>query len=68
MSKIKILSAALIVASTFAAPAFAATRTSQHKGDVYASVQNSCVRAPDVGAFASDPWRRPPCEPNTMMF
>jgi hypothetical protein len=27
--------------------------------------QRSCVRAPDVGAFASDPWRAPPCEPNT---
>jgi hypothetical protein len=25
----------------------------------------SCVRAPDVGAFASDPWRAPPCEPGT---
>jgi hypothetical protein len=25
----------------------------------------ACVRAPDVGAFASDPWRAPPCEPGT---
>jgi hypothetical protein len=22
-----------------------------------------CVRAPDVGAYASDPYTRPPCEP-----
>jgi hypothetical protein len=24
-----------------------------------------CVRAPDVGAFASDPYAVPPCMPNT---
>jgi hypothetical protein len=24
-----------------------------------------CMRAPDVGAFASDPYPVPPCMPNT---
>ena len=26
---------------------------------------DSCIRAPRVGAFATDPWTVPPCEPNT---
>ena len=26
---------------------------------------DSCVRAPRVGAFATQPWTVPPCEPNT---
>jgi hypothetical protein len=25
--------------------------------------QSGCVRAPDVGEFATAPWRKPPCEP-----
>jgi hypothetical protein len=31
---------------------------------VHSSVTD-CVRAPDVGAFASDPYTRPPCMPNS---
>jgi hypothetical protein len=26
---------------------------------------NDCVRASNVGAYASDPYTVPPCEPNT---
>jgi len=26
-------------------------------------VQRSCIRAPDVGEFATAPWGKPPCEP-----
>jgi len=35
-------------------------------GGYYAG--GACVRAPDVGAFASDPWRQPPCEPGTGYY
>jgi hypothetical protein len=27
--------------------------------------RDSCIRAPDVGAYATQPWTVPPCEPNT---
>jgi hypothetical protein len=57
-------------------PALAAESDVAHRRnavDSYASVtpdtgsytERTCVRAPDVGAFASDPWKQPPCESNT---
>jgi hypothetical protein len=30
-----------------------------------AHVARDCVRAPNVGAFASDPYTMPPCMPST---
>jgi hypothetical protein len=65
---------ALLTAATLATPAL--TREShvdRRAMDFYASVtpdtgsytERACVRAPDVGAFASDPWTAPPCEPST---
>jgi hypothetical protein len=32
---------------------------------VPASAKRGCARAPDVGAYATAPWRRPPCEPTS---
>jgi hypothetical protein len=70
MVKLKLLSAALIAAATLATPAMAreshvivrhqinATATPGTRSD-----GRVCVRAPDVGAFASQPYDRPPCEP-----
>jgi hypothetical protein len=73
MRKVKLLSAALLAAATFATPALAATHTSRHavtNDTNMASVmrsadRDSCIRAPDVGAYATQPWTVPPCEPNT---
>ena len=74
MRKVKLLSAALLAAATFGTPALAATHTSRHAvtndNTNMASVmrsadRDSCVRAPDVGAYATQPWTVPPCEPNT---
>jgi hypothetical protein len=75
MTTLKFLSAGLMVAAMVAAPAMAregSNNMRQSNADAYASVQRvpvaskrSCARAPDVGAFASDPWRRPPCEPRS---
>ena len=73
MSKVKLLSAALLTAATFATPVLAAT-TSRHvvtdtNGRVMSTMHrdegDSCIRAPRVGAFATEPWTVPPCEPNT---
>jgi hypothetical protein len=74
MHKLKLLSAALLTAATFATPALAAGHASRHAvtdtdGRVMSTTQrdqgDSCIRAPRVGAFASEPWTVPPCEPNT---
>ncbi|OAF10711.1 hypothetical protein AYJ54_10640 [Bradyrhizobium centrolobii] len=75
MTTLKLLSAGLIVAATLASPAMA-RESSKHlrhtTANAYASAQRTptasksgCVRAPDVGSYASAPWRRPPCEPTS---
>jgi hypothetical protein len=74
MHKLKLLSAALLTAATFATPALAAGHASRHlvtdtHGRAMSTMPSdeggSCIRAPRVGAFASEPWTVPPCEPNT---
>ena len=69
MTKVTFVSAALIAAAVFTTQAVAArsdvatrhARTKAHTG------VTDCVRAPDVGAFASDPYTVPPCMPNTAI-
>ena len=73
MRNVKLLSAVLLTAATFATPVLA--NTSRHvvtdtNGRVMSTMQRdeggSCVRAPRVGAFATEPWTdAAPCEPNT---
>jgi hypothetical protein len=75
MSKVKFVSAAMIAAAAIATPAVArerhvATRhVATESAPYYNSYANnrygySCVPAPRVGAFATQPWdRMPPCEP-----
>ncbi|MCK1277928.1 MULTISPECIES: hypothetical protein [Bradyrhizobium] len=75
MTTLKLLSAGLMVSAMIASPAMAregSNNARRTNDDAYASVQRvpvtskrNCVRAPDVGAYASDPWRRPPCEPKS---
>jgi hypothetical protein len=73
MRNVKLLSAVLLTAATFATPVLAAT-ASRHvvtgtDGRVMTTMHrdqgDSCVRAPRVGAYATAPWTNPPCEPNT---
>jgi hypothetical protein len=76
MTKLKLLSAALIAAATLATPAMAresGVASSRHvAADANASTASSarytdgrsCIPAPAVGAFATQPWdNAPPCEP-----
>ena len=67
MTNVKSLVIALTTVAAFATPALAREGHVAHRRAVtYESVTpDSCVRAPNVGAFASDPWTQPPCEPNT---
>jgi hypothetical protein len=77
MTRLKLLPAALIAAAMIATPAMARDTgvASRHLArDAYASTGRDttynngrgCIRAPDVGAFASDPYVVPPCEPVTQ--
>jgi hypothetical protein len=71
MRNVKLLSAVLLTAATFATPVLAASRhvVTDANGRVMSTMHrdqgDSCIRAPRVGAYASDPWTVPPCEPNT---
>jgi len=73
MTKLKLLSAALIAAATLATPAVA--RESHRALDAFASAtpatrnidERLCHPAPAVGAFATAPWdKAPPCEPASV--
>jgi hypothetical protein len=61
MTKLTFVSAALITATVFATQAMAARNDSAAR---HATIKD-CVRAPNVGAFASNPYTVPPCLPNT---
>jgi len=61
MTQMTFVSAALIAATLFATQAMAARNDSVARH----AATKDCVRAPNVGAFASDPYTIPPCLPNT---
>jgi hypothetical protein len=70
MNQLKLLSAGLIALAVVAGPAAAREKhMSLHVRHAHAAMRatpvNSmdCVRAPDVGSFATAPWTMPPCEP-----
>jgi hypothetical protein len=69
MTKFKLLSAALIATAMVATPAMAREHKAAVRQHTIATTVDgaACVRAPNVGAFASDPWTAPPCEP-TMVY
>jgi hypothetical protein len=71
MTKLKLLSAALIAAATLATPAMAREGhvTSRHQANAATTSDaryvggRACIPAPAVGAFATQPWDNgPPCE------
>jgi hypothetical protein len=65
MTKRKLVSGAMIAAAMLATPAMARQGhvTHQHAA---AAANATCVPAPAVGAFATQPWDNgPPCEPTT---
>jgi hypothetical protein len=75
MTKLKLLSTALITAATLATPAMAREGhvTSRHHADVTTTSDardvdgRVCIPAPAVGAFATQPWDNgPPCEPASV--
>jgi hypothetical protein len=68
MTKLTFVAAALVAAAAYttessAARSNVAPRPAQAKMTTKATVD--CVRAPNVGAFASAPYSVPPCMPGT---
>jgi hypothetical protein len=64
MTKFKLLSAALIAAAALATPAMARESHVASQRATATTDARTCVRAPAVGAFATQPWDNgPPCEP-----
>jgi hypothetical protein len=66
MTKVTFVSAALITAALFTSQAMAARNdvAARHATTNAHMSAADCVRAPNVGAFASDPYAAPPCMPN----
>jgi hypothetical protein len=62
MTKVTFVSAVLIAAAAFTTQALAARSSDAVARHTIAD----CVRAPNVGAFASAPYSVPPCMPNTI--
>jgi hypothetical protein len=69
MTKVTFVSAALIAAAVFTSQAMAARNdvAARHAATKAHTSATDCVRAPNVGAFASDPYTVPPCMPNTAI-
>jgi len=69
MTKLNLVSAALIAAAMIATPAMAREShvgSRQAAENAYAAISDAaCIRAPRVGAFATQPWTNPPCEPTS---
>jgi hypothetical protein len=67
MIKVTFVSAALIAAAVFTTQAMAARSSDAEarRATTKSHTIADCVRAPNVGAFASDPYTVPPCIPNT---
>jgi hypothetical protein len=67
MTKVTLVSAALIVAAVFTTQAMAARSrdAAARRATAESHTITDCVRAPNVGAFASAPYTVPPCMPNT---
>ena len=66
MTKLTFVAAALVAAAAYASEASAA-RSNVGLRHTHATTATSadvnCVRAPNVGAFASAPYSSPPCMP-----
>jgi hypothetical protein len=76
MTKVKLLSAVVLAAAALTTPAMArGSFVGSDHGTSNAYVRTAparrsmaeggCVQAPRVGAYATEPWSAPPCEPNT---
>jgi hypothetical protein len=71
MTGLKVLSAGMIAAAILTTPVMGQEARHVVKGADVSAPRGAvdgrdCVRAPDIGAYASDPYTRPPCEPDQV--
>jgi hypothetical protein len=67
MTKVTFVSAMLIAAAAFTTQAMAARSgdAAARRATTQTHTIADCVRAPNVGAFATAPYTVPPCMPNS---
>jgi hypothetical protein len=67
MTKMTFVAAALVAAAAYTEASAARSNVAPRhtQATTTASAVVSCVRAPNVGAFASAPYTSPPCMPGT---
>jgi hypothetical protein len=63
MTRLTLVSAALIAAAACQAQAGAAREVATRRVPAHATAD--CIRAPAQGAFATAPYKEPPCMPKT---
>ena len=63
MTRLTLVSAALIAAALYQVQAAAAREVAAKRAVSHAAAD--CVRAPAEGAFATAPYKAPPCMPKT---
>ncbi|WP_407169459.1 hypothetical protein [Bradyrhizobium sp. ORS 111] len=70
MTKLTFVAVALVAAAVYSAQASAAGGNAAsrraHASTTASSKTVDCVRAPNVGSFATAPFTEPPCMPGTM--
>lgn len=65
MTRMTLVAAALIAAAVTQTQAASARHVVPQRAAATQVTTDSCVRAPAEGAYASEPYRQPPCLPNT---
>jgi hypothetical protein len=65
MTRMTLVAAALIAASITQTQAASARHIAPQRAAATQVTTDSCIRAPAEGAYASEPYRQPPCLPNT---
>jgi hypothetical protein len=68
MTKMTFIAAALVAAAAYTTEASAARSNAASRQTQPVTATNTvtnCVRAPNVGAYATAPYSVPPCMPNT---
>ena len=63
MTRLTLVSAALIAASVYQTQAAAARDVAPARRAAVSHATADCVRAPAEGAYASAPYKEPPCMP-----
>ena len=68
MTKFIFVAAALVAAAAYTTEASAARKVASRATQATATAKTDvdCVRAPNVGSYATAPYAMPPCMPGTM--